>query len=214
MRKQRINSIKIGVFDVLIIGGGVSGVSCGLLLGSAQHKPFASDKKIAIITHQKGSSLQNAIFNNAYGISPGKLGSELMVESLEHLQKLYPHVEQIADEKVIEIQGEVGNFTILTTKNIYKTKLVAIGIGASNPFTIEGLEEFVISHKKAAPEKNRLQLKNVDHLVKEGIYAMGTLAGHRSQLTIAAGSGASVATDILTLWNDGKPVQVHDALGK
>ena len=76
------------------------------------------------------------------------------------------------------------------------------------------MEEFVISHKKAAPEKNRLQLKNEDHLVKEGIYAMGTLAGHRSQLTIAAGSGASVATDILTLWNDGKPVQVHDALGK
>jgi hypothetical protein len=43
---------------------------------------------------------------------------------------------------------------------------------------------------------------------------MGTLAGQRSQLAIAAGSGASVATDILSLWNEGKPVQVHDALGK
>lgn len=202
------------MFDVIIIGGGVSGVSCGLLLGSAQHKPFATEKKIAIFTHQKGSSLQNAIFNNAYGIAPGKLGSELLEESLEHLQKLYPHIEQITEEKVIQIQGEVGNFTIHTNKNSYKTKLVAIGIGASNPFSIEGLEEFVISHKKAAPEKNRLQLKNEDHLVKDGVYAMGTLAGHRSQLTIAAGSGASVATDILTLWNDGKPVQVHDALGK
>ena len=202
------------MFDVLIIGGGVSGVSCALISGSAQHKPFASNKKIGIITHQKTSSLQNAIFNNAYGISPGKLGSELLIESLEHLQKLYPHIEQIDGEKVLEIQGKVGNFTILTNKNTYKTKLVAIGIGASNPFSIEGLEEFVISHKKAAPEKNRIQLQNEDHLVKEGVYVMGTLAGHRSQLAIAAGSGASVATDILTLWNDGKPVQVHDALGK
>lgn len=202
------------MFDVLIIGGGVSGVSCGLILGSAKQKPFALDKKIGILSHQKGSSLQNAVFNNAYGIAAGKLGSELMEESLEHLQELYPHVEQIADEKVIKIQGEVGDFTLVTNKNSYKTKLIAIGIGASNPFCVEGLEEFVISHKKAAPEKNRLQLKNEDHLVKEGIYAMGTLAGHRSQLTIAAGSGASVATDILTLWNDGKPVQVHDALGK
>lgn len=202
------------MFDALIIGGGVSGVSCALILGSAKNKSFATEKKIGVITHQKASSLQNAIFNNAYGISPGKLGSELLEESLEQLQKLYPHIRQIDDEKVVEIKGEIGNFTIITNKNSYKTKLIAIGIGASSPFCIEGLEEFVISHKKAAPEKNRLQLQNEDHLVKDGVYAMGTLAGHRSQLAIAAGSGASVATDILTLWNDGKPVQVHDSLGK
>jgi hypothetical protein len=34
--------------------------------------------------------------------------------------------------------------------------------------------------------------------VAEGIYVAGTLAGWRSQLSIAAGSGAAVATDILT----------------
>lgn len=48
----------------------------------------------------------------------------------------------------------------------------------------------------------------------EGIYVGGVLAGHRSQLSIAAGSGAAVATDILTLWNDGNHTVVHDALGK
>lgn len=69
-------------------------------------------------------------------------------------------------------------------------------------------------HQKAAPEKNRLQLKNEDYVVKPGIYVVGTLAGLRSQLVIAAGSGAAVATDIMTLWNDNKPVQVHDALPK
>jgi 2-polyprenyl-6-methoxyphenol hydroxylase-like FAD-dependent oxidoreductase len=36
------------MYDVLIIGGGVSGMSCALLLGSAQHKPFAVDKKILL----------------------------------------------------------------------------------------------------------------------------------------------------------------------
>lgn len=202
------------MFDVIIIGGGVSGVSCALILGSACNKPFAVDKTIALIAHQKSSSLQNAVFNNAYGIAPGKLGSELLTESLEHLQKLYPLVEHIMGEKVMAVKGEVGNFTVITNKNSYQTKIIGIGIGASNPFTIEGLDEFVEPHQKAAPEKNRLQLNNNDHLVKDGIYVMGTLAGHRSQLSIAAGSGASVATDILTLWNDGKPVQVHDALGK
>lgn len=200
------------MFDVLIIGGGVSGVSSALIFGSAKEKSFMVDKKIGIIAHQKASSLQNALFNNAYGIAPGTLGRNLLNSSLEHLQNLYHQILQIEGEKVVRISGKFGNFTITTNKNTYHTKLIMIGIGAGNPFTIEGLENYIIPHKKAAPEKNRIQLENNDHLVSEGIYAIGTLAGHRSQLVIAAGSGASAATDVLTLWNDGKPVQIHDAV--
>lgn len=202
------------MFDVLIIGAGVSGVSCSLVLGSAQNKPFASDKKIAIIAHQKASSLQNAVFNNAYGISAGKLGSELLEESLAHLSKTYPHVLQIEGEKVLSISGKVGNFSITTNKSTYQAKIIVVAVGAGNPFTIEGLENFVESHQKMPAIKNRIQLKNNDHLVAEGIYVTGVLAGHRSQLSIAAGSGAAVATDILTLWNDGNHSMVHDVLGK
>jgi thioredoxin reductase len=202
------------MYDVLIIGGGVSGMSCALLLGSAQHKPFAVDKKIGIIPHQKASSLQDALFNNAYGIPAGKLGSDLLTESITHLQQLYPHINQISGEKVMKIEGEVGNFSVITNKNTYVAKMVVIGIGAANPFTIEGLEAFVIPHQKVIAEKNRIQLKNTDHKVTEGIYVTGTLAGWRSQLAIAAGSGAAVATDILTLWNNGVHVQVHDSIRK
>ena len=200
------------MFDVLIIGGGVSGVSAALIFGSAKEKSFMADKQIGIIAHQKASSLQNALFNNAYGIAPGTLGRNLLNSSLEHLQNLYPQILQIEGEKVVRISGEFNNFTITTNKNTYHSKLIMIGIGAGNPFTIEGLENYIIPHRKAAPEKNRIQLENNDHLVTEGIYAIGTLAGHRSQLVIAAGSGASAATDVLTLWNDGKPVQIHDAV--
>ena len=202
------------MYDVLIIGGGVSGMSCALLLGSAQHKPFAVDKKIGIIAHQKASSLQDALFNNAYGIPAGKLGSDLLTESITHLQQLYPHIDQISGEKVMKIEGEVGNFSVITNKNSYAAKMVVIGIGAANPFTIEGLEAFVIPHQKVIADKNRIQLKNTDHKVTEGIYVTGTLAGWRSQLSIAAGSGAAVATDILTLWNNGVHVQVHDSIRK
>ena len=202
------------MFDVLIIGGGVSSVSCALILGSACKKPFVEDKKIGIIIHQKASSLQNAVFNNAYGIPKGKLGSELLTETAAQLKDLYPHIEQIEEEKVLTIEKQPDGFLIETNKKKYTSKIIIIGTGAGNPFTIEGLEEYIIPHKKAAPEKNRIQLQNDDHFVANGIYAIGVLAGHRSQLSIAAGSGASAATDILTLWNDGKPVQVHDAVNK
>lgn len=202
------------MFDVLVIGGGVSGMSCALVMGSAHNKAFAVDKKIGIIAHQKSSSLQEALFNNAYGIPVGKLGAELLTESSAQLKDLYPHVVQILDEKVTKIEGKQGVFTIVTNKGAYQSKLVVIGIGAGNPFTIEGLEDYIIPHQRVVAEKNRIQLKNTDHKVTDGIYVTGTLAGWRSQLAIAAGSGAAVATDILTLWNNGIHVQVHDSIRK
>jgi len=202
------------VFDVLIIGGGVSGMSCALVLGSAKNKPFAINKKIGIITHQKTSSLQEALINNAYGIAPGKLGSDLLLESIQHLSETYPHVTQIPSEKVLKIEGDSPEFTITTNKNIYKTKTIVMAIGYSNTFDIERLIEYVEPHQKTLAEKQRIQLKNTDHKVAEGIYVTGTLAGWRSQVVIAAGSGAAVATDILTLWNGGIQTQSHDSIKK
>jgi NADH dehydrogenase FAD-containing subunit len=202
------------VFDVLIIGGGVSGMSCALVLGSAKNKPFVTDKKIGIIAHQKNSNLQEAIINNAYGIPSGKIGADLLSESIQHLSETYPHIAQISNEKVLKVEGEFPVFTITTNKNSYKSKMVVVGIGAANTFAIEGLMQYVEPHQKALAEKQRIQLKNYDHKVAEGIYVTGTLAGLRSQVAIAAGSGAAVATDILTLWNGGIQTQSHDSIRK
>ena len=212
------------MFDVLLIGGGVSGMSCALVLGSAKNKPFVTDKKIGIIAHQKTSSLQEAIINNGYGIAPGKLGADLLAESKQHLSKTYPHIIQIQDEKVLKIEGEFtssvrpssscSDFTITTNKNTYKSKIIVVAIGYSNTFAIEGLMHYVESHQKSLAEKQRIQLKNTDHKVAEGIYVAGTLAGWRSQVAIASGSGAAVATDILTLWNNGIQTQSHDSIKK
>ena len=200
------------MFDLLIIGGGVSGMSCTLVLGSAKNKPFVTDKTIGIIAHQKNSNIQEAVINNAYGIPPGKLGADLLSESIQHLSETYPHITQIQNEKVLKIEGESPEFTITTNKNSYKSKMVVVGIGAANTIAIEGLMHYVEPHQKSLPEKQRIQLKNNDHKVAEGIYVIGTLAGWRSQLAIAAGSGAAVATDILTLWNNGVQTHAHDSI--
>lgn len=200
------------MFDVLIIGGGVSGMQCALVLGSAKEKPFATEKKIGIVLHQKSSHLQNALFNNVLGLPKGKTGATILEEGRAHLTEVYPHVSQIANEKVCEITGEAGNFQIITNKNTYQSKCVVIALNYSKPFTIDGLDEFIAPHPRAAAKKDRLYLKNEDHLVKDGLYVCGTIAGWRSQFAIAAGSGAQVATDILTLWNDGNHTKVHDKI--
>lgn len=200
------------MFDVLILGGSVSGMSCALILGSAKNKPFVVDKKIGVLTHQKNSALQEALFNNAYGIPAGKLGSEILIESTQHLAETYPHIDQIPNEKVLKIEGNFSEFIVTTNRNSYKTKIIVVGIGSANTFAIDGLMHYVENHKKSLPEKKRIQLKNTDHKVAKGIYVIGTLAGWRSQLAVAAGSGAAVATDILTLWNNGIQTHSHDSI--
>ncbi len=115
-------------------------------------------------------------------------------------------------KKCLKIEGAFPEFVVTTNKNTYKTKTIVIGIGSANTFAIEGLMEYVEPHQKSLPEKQRIQLKNSDHKVADGIYVIGTLAGWRSQLAIAAGSGAAVATDILTLWNGGVQTHSHDSI--
>ncbi|PTX64160.1 pyridine nucleotide-disulfide oxidoreductase [Kordia periserrulae] len=200
------------MFDVLIIGGGVSGMQCALVLGSAKEKPFATDKKIGIVMHQRASHLQNALFNNVLGLPAGKTGAEILIEGQKQLAETYPHVTQITQEKVLKISGEAGNFQIVTNKKTYQSKLVVIALNYAKPLTIDGLDDFTAPHPRAAATKDRVYLKNNDHVVKEGMYACGTIAGWRSQFAIAAGSGAQVATDILTLWNDGNHTKVHDKI--
>ena len=51
-------------------------------------------------------------------------------------------------------------------------------------------------------------------VVEKNLYVAGVLAGWRSQFAMAAGSGAHVATDILTLWNGGNTAMVHDSVPK
>lgn len=200
------------MFDVLIVGGGASGLSCALILGSAKNKPFAADKQIGIIIHQRTSHLQTAVFNNALGVIPGTTGTSILESGKAQLANLYPHVEQIDHEKVKEISGENGSFKITTNKAIYTSRLVVIAVGYTNLLTIKGLENYIEPHPKAIPEKERIWLKNTNHLITDGLYVAGTLAGWRSQFAIACGSGAQVATDILTLWNGGKDAHVHDKI--
>lgn len=199
-------------FDVLIIGGGVAGMQCALVLGSAKDKPFAQSKSIGLIAHQRSSHLQNALFNNALGLPPGTMGKEILSNGLDQIKEQYKHVTLIEKEKVGQIEFLSVGFRVLTNKNLYTARIVVLALNYSKPFTIEGLEEYIIPHQKANPSKDRIQLKNSDHLIQDNLYCCGTIAGHRSQFSIAAGSGAAVATDILTIWNGGSHTKVHDKI--
>ncbi|PTM08942.1 MAG: pyridine nucleotide-disulfide oxidoreductase [Bacteroidetes bacterium] len=198
------------MFDVLIIGGGAAGMSCALVLGSANKRSYVIDKRIGIFTHDKASHLQTALFNNVLGLQPGTTGASILKSGKNQLTNLYPHITQIHKEKVIEIETVLDVFQIKTNKATYTSKIIVIAVGYTNLLTIKGLEQYIKPHPRTALEKNRIWLENKDHLIAENLYVAGTLAGWRSQFAIASGSGAHVATDILTLWNAGNHTKVHD----
>jgi len=199
-------------FDVLIIGGSAAGLSCALILGSAVDKPFSKNKKIGIVAHQKNSALNEALLNNVLGFKKGTRGDQVLTDGLNQLSELYPHIFQIENEKVIKIEGEFSSFKVFTNKNFYNSKTIVVAVGPSNLFNIEGLMKYVIPHHSLPPKKERIMLKNKNHLVADGLYVAGVLAGWRSQFAIAAGSGAQVATDVLTLWNNGNHSMIHDTI--
>jgi len=144
------------------------------------------------------------------GLAPGTTGAEILESGKQQLSHLYPQVEQIDNEKVFEITPTVDGFLVVSNKASYEAKLVVVAVGYTNLLSIKGLEKYIEPHPRAEAEKERIWLKNTNHLITDGLYVAGTLAGWRSQYAIACGSGAQVATDILTLWNDGKHSQVHD----
>ena len=201
------------VFDALIIGGGVAGMQCALVLGSAQNKIYCKNKKIGIILHQRNSHLQNALFNNVLGLPSGTLGKDILTQGKEQLRTEYSNVSLLENEKVIAVlDGGEELHKVVTNKNEYFSKNVVVALNYSKPFEIAGLEQYIEPHMRANAMKDRIQLRNFNHLIKKGLYVCGTLAGWRSQFAIAAGSGASVATDILTVWNDNIPTKVHDKI--
>lgn len=200
------------MYDAIVVGAGAAGLQCALVLGSAIKAPYAADKRIGIIMHQKASHLQSALLNNVLGVASQTSGKDILASGKDQLTTNYPHVEQIASQKVIALQGEAGSYTITTNKGTYRSKIVVIALGYTDVFSIKGLMDLVEPHALSPKEKNRIQLKNTQHKVKEGLYVAGTLAGWRSQFAIAAGSGAQVATDILTEWNNGKHTKVHDKI--
>ena len=202
------------MFDVLIIGGGAAGMSCALVLGSAHTKDFAKDKHVGIVMHQKTSHLQSALFNNVLGFKPGTTGAAVLDFGKQQLTSQYPHIEHIENEKVCELIKTEFGYNIITNQSNYKAKCVVVAVGYTNTMRIKGLEDYVEPHPQARTEKDRIWLKNTNHNVTENLYVAGTLAGWRSQFAMASGSGAQVATDILTLWNNGMHTKIHDKVSK
>ncbi len=195
-------------YDVVIVGGGASGLSCALTLASAKGRgwDWAEDRRYLVIDTDR-SDMNKAMFNNVPGVKTGTLGKDLLDRIREQIRSVGG--VDFEKDKVVRIDGERGNFVILTEGGKeFSAEFVVLASGFHRfEMECEGVE--VVENVKS-PKPGRIMIKHDGEFrVKEGLYVCGLLAGVSSMFAIASGTGVQVAINILSEWA-GKPIVVHD----
>ena len=195
-------------YDVIIIGGGASGLSCALTLASAQGRgwEWAENRRYLVLDTGR-SDMNRALFKNVPGVPGGTLGKEL-IDRIKEQIKEFGGVDFV-EERATKGEGSKGSFRVYTEGGkIYESEYVVLASGFHR-FDIECEGVKVVDNPKS-PKPGRVMVEHDgDYKVREGLYVAGLLAGVSSMFTAAAGSGVQVAINILSEWA-GKPVVIHD----
>ena len=168
--------------DVIIVGGGLAGLSAAIFLGRAQLRTIVFDKgesTIAPITR----------VNNYLGFPDGIPGSELLERGRQQAKKFGAEIraERVqrlrrSDAGPFQVSTEVGHYEahhILVASN--KNTAAAQDLG----LTLTGRNNRFIGHDG----HGRTSLPHV--------YVCGRITEHPSQAAISVGSGAEVAITLI-----------------
>jgi thioredoxin reductase len=195
-------------YDVVIVGGGASGLSCALTLASARGRgwSWAEERKYLVLDTGR-SDMNRALFNNVPGIEEGTLGKDMLARIRSQIES-FGGVD-FSEEKVVKIEGKKGEFTVHTEQgNIYGAEHVVLASGFHR-FEIEGLE-VEVRDNPLSPKPGRVMIPHDgNYKVREGLWVAGLLAGAVSMFTAAAGTGVQVAINILSEWA-GQRIVIHD----
>ncbi len=195
-------------YDVIIIGGGAGGLSCALTLVSARGRgwEWAENRKYIVLDTGR-SDMNRALFKNVPGVPQNTTGKE-MLQILRRQIESFGGAE-FSEERAVKIEGEKGNFRVITEKGTeYTGKHVVIATGFHR-FDIE-VEGVKVVDNPYSPKPGRVMIHHDGNFkIREGLWVVGLLAGAVSMFTAAAGTGVQVAVNILSEWA-GKRVVIHD----
>jgi thioredoxin reductase len=194
------------MYDVIIVGGGASGLACALTLASSRGRGWSWAEGRTYLVFDRGESdLHKAYLKNVPGVQP-MTGTQLL-EVIREQIKDWGGVE-FSEEKVVEIKKEGEIYKVYTEEGKeYSAKYVVLA-GGFKEFSIKGLELEVVENPKS-PKPGRVMIKHKDFEVMPNLFVVGTLAGLSSHFTSCAGSGVEVAIEILSRMA-GKRIVIHD----
>lgn len=200
--------IKINHIDVLIVGGGVAGLSCAL---------FTSKAGLSTIVIDDGESQFASVKNvmNYTGVSKKMSGKELLDQTTIQVEELEG---KITKGQVIDLDLQTRPYSItIKTKNETENNsitytcsylVLAVNLG----YSLLEKAGFQLEVNEYVPSKKIRYAQNVHfdgRTNHPGIFVAGLLANIPSQAIIAAGQGAFVGVQIASD-HLGQPYMWHD----
>lgn len=187
--------------DVIIVGGGVSGLSCALYTGKAGLKTVVLDD------HSSQLKLISQIFNFP-GIPAGTSGDQWLQTAQEQVKQ---QGVQLIEEKVVSLNLEERPYRVTTSAGeewAAPYLVLAVNMGGE----LLSKYGYTLSVNEHVPNR---KVQKVDGIGIEGktntpgVYVAGLLTGIPSQAVIAAGQGALVGVQIASDHQQ-KPFMWHD----
>ncbi|MDQ7038337.1 MAG: NAD(P)/FAD-dependent oxidoreductase, partial [Aquificota bacterium] len=175
-------------YDVIVVGGGASGLSCALTLASAKGRgwDWVESKRFLVIDEGK-SDMNRALFKNVPGVDTGMLGRDLLRKIRDQIES-FGGVDFIED-RVVRAEGERGSFRVFTEKGgEFESEFLVLACGFHR-FGIEGLGVKVVENPRSPKPGRVMVVHDGNYRVRDGLYVAGLLAGVSSMFTAAAGSG-------------------------
>ena len=193
------------MYAVAIIGGGVSGLSCALTLADGGRRfEFAKGKKFLVVDSNSSDALK-AVLNNVPGVKKGTTGEEYLAFLRSQVEEF--EEANLVEGEVCEVVKEGDKFkVILSDGREFESDTVVFATGFHSFNVKTDLVEVIPHPKSPRPGKVALKPKS------ENVFVCGNAAGEITMVATAAGSGVSVACDILSRWA-GKVVVPHDSIG-
>jgi predicted flavoprotein YhiN len=192
-------------YSVIIIGGGASGLSCAMTIGSAIEKlDELKDKSVLIIDAGK-SHMNAAKYYNVAGVTRGTVGVELLQDLRERAME-YPNISLVSDTATKVSETDQG-YKVETSDETYQGQLLVFATGMAKP-GIEGIGADVIDHIRA-PRPGMKMIDNQNGQISDAKYVTGCAAGATSMFSAAVGYGAQTGTDIISSWL-GHYTVIHD----
>lgn len=193
-------------YEVIIIGGGVSGLSCALTLASAAKKLESLKDAKFLIIDADGSDLNKAKLFNAPALDQALDGKDALAKIRAQIGA-YGSCEFVNDSAT-KISETVDSF-IVSTENgkSFSAKRVVLATGFHS-FGIEadGIE---VKSNALSPRPGKIELVHRNNTIRDGFFVAGLLSGVYSMFACAAGSGVKVACDIISEIS-AQPTIIHD----